>query len=142
MDFGRVAIAAVTAWVVFLLVSTLLSPALLGEFYQRHASLFRRPADQNGVIGFAAAFFGFFVFAYAYAKGYEGGGRASEGMRFGVLVGLLIASFSLAWAYVLLPISPGFAAAAVIDTIVEMAIYGVVVGLIYRPRTPRAPEKR
>jgi hypothetical protein len=142
MDFGRVAVAAFTAWVVFLLVSYLLSPILLGDFSRQHAALLRPAADQPAPLGFGAALLGFFVFAYAYAKGYEGGKGPAEGLRFGVIVGLLLASFSTAWAYVLLPISGGFALALVTDVIVEMAIYGAVVGLIYRPLPVRTPDRR
>lgn len=140
MDFGRVAVAAFSAWVVFLLVSYLLSPILLGDFSRQHASLLRPAADQQAPLGFGAALLGFFVFAYAYAKGYEGGKGPVEGLRFGVIVGLLLASFAMAWAYVLLPISGVFALALVTDVIVEMAIYGVVVGLIYRPMP--MPDRR
>lgn len=142
MDFQRVALAAVVAWVVFLGVTTLVSPVLMGDLYHRHASLLRATGEQTTTLGFGAALFGFFVFAYAYAKGYEGGAGSAEGLRFGVLVGLLLAAFAMAWAYVLLPISGWFALALVIDTIVEMALYGVVVGLIYRPLPVRSPDRR
>lgn len=142
MDFQRVALAAVVAWVVFLGITTLVSPVLMGDFYHRHTSLMRATSEQATTLGFGAALFGFFVFAYTYAKGYEGGAGPAEGLRFGVLVGLLLAAFAMAWAYVLLPISGWFALALVIDTIVEMALYGVVVGLIYRPLPARSPDRR
>lgn len=142
MDFGRVAVAALSSWGIFLMVSMLLSPLLLSEFYQRHAAMFRSASEQQPILGFAAALVGFFVFAYAYAKGYEGGRGAAEGLRFGVIVGLLLASFAMAWAYVLMPMSGGFAVALIVDTIVEMAIYGVVVGLVYRPLPSRTPDRR
>ena len=54
----------------------------------------RPPAEMNLAFGLAASLLGFFVFAYAYAKGYEGGAGAVEGLRFGVVVGLLLACFS------------------------------------------------
>jgi len=142
MDFQRMALAAVAAWVVFLGVTTLVSPVLMGDLYARHASLLRATSEQTTTVGFGAALFGFFAFAYAYAKGYEGGAGPAEGLRFGVLVGLLLAAFAMAWAYVLLPISGWFALALVVDTIVEMALYGVVVGLIYRPLPLRSTDRR
>jgi hypothetical protein len=133
MNVGRVAAAAVLAWLVYMGLSPLVNTVLLADLYAQHASLFR-PADQtNLVVGFAASLVGFFVFAYAYAKGYEGGNRAMEGLRFGVVVGLLLDCFAILWNYVVLPISGALALAWVVDTIVEMGIYGVVVGLIYKP---------
>lgn len=137
MNFGRVAAAALAAWVVYLGVSPLVNNVLLADLYAQHARVFRPQAEMNVALGLAAALAGFFVFAYAYAKGYEGGAGVVEGLRFGVVVGLLLAAFSVAWNYVVLPVSGALAAAWIVDVIVEMAIYGAVVGLVYRPRGGR-----
>ena len=137
MNFGRVAAAALAAWVVYLGVSPLVNNVLLADLYAQHARVFRPQAEMNVAFGLAAALAGFFVFAYAYAKGYEGGAGVVEGLRFGVVVGLLLAAFSVAWNYVVLPVSGALAAAWIVDVIVEMAIYGAVVGLVYRPRGGR-----
>ena len=137
MKFGRVAGAALAAWVVYLGVSPLVNNVLLADLYAQHARVFRPQAEMNVAFGLVAALIGFFVFAYAYAKGYEGGAGVVEGLRFGVVVGLLLAAFSVAWNYVVLPVSGALAAAWIVDVIVEMAIYGAVVGLVYRPRGGR-----
>ncbi|MCX6549446.1 MAG: hypothetical protein NTY02_00305 [Acidobacteria bacterium] len=133
MNFGRVAVSAVVAWFVYLLLSPLVNNYLLAELYAGHAAVFRPQAEMNLVLGLGVTLVGFFVFAYAYAKGYEGGTGAVEGLRFGVVVGLLLACFAVTWNYVVLPVSGTLALAWVVDTLVEMAIYGVVVGLIYKP---------
>jgi hypothetical protein len=133
VNFGRVAAAAVVAWITYMLVSPVVNNVLLADLYARHAAVFRPAADMNLVLGLGASLFGFFVFAYAYAKGYEGGGGALEGLRFGVLVGLLLACFAVTWNYVVLPVSGSLAIAWIVDTLVEMALYGVVVGLVYKP---------
>jgi hypothetical protein len=138
MNFGRVASAAVVAWLLYLGVSPFVNTVLLGELFARHASLYRPQQEMNLVLGFAASFVGFFVFAYAYAKGYEGGNGLMEGLRFGVIVGLLLSSFALVWNYVMLPLPGSIAIASIVDSIVEMAIYGCVVGLIYKPFAHRA----
>jgi hypothetical protein len=137
VNFGRVAAAALAAWVVYLGVGPLVNNVLLADLYAQHARVFRPQAEMNVAFGLAAALAGFFVFAYAYAKGYEGGAGVVEGLRFGVVVGLLLAAFSVAWNYVVLPVSGALAAAWIVDVIVEMAIYGAVVGLVYRPRGGR-----
>jgi hypothetical protein len=137
MNFARVAAAAVVAWIVYLGVSFSVNSLLLADLYAQHAQVFRPQPEMNLVFGFGATFIGFFVFAYAYAKGYEGGTGAVEGLRYGVVVGLLLACFAVAWNYVVLPVSGALAAAWMVDTIVEMAIYGVVVGLIYKPHASR-----
>jgi hypothetical protein len=137
MNFGRVAAAAVIAWLVYMGLSPLVNNALLADLYAQHPGVFRTAGQMNLVVGFAASLVGFFVFAYAYARGYEGGNRAMEGLRFGVVVGLLVGCFAIVWNYVVLPISGLLALAWVVDTIVEMGIYGVVVGLVYKPLRAR-----
>jgi hypothetical protein len=76
---------------------------------------------------------GFFAFAYAYAKGYEGGSGVMEGVRFGVVIALVVTGFGLVWMYVQFPITATLAGASIIDSIVEFAIYGAIVGAIYKP---------
>ena len=137
MNFGRVAAAAIAAWILYLGLSPLVNNVLLADLYARHASVFRPESEMNLTFGLGATLIGFFVFAYAYAKGYEGGSGAVEGLRYGVLIGLLLATFSVAWNYVVLPVSGVLAAAWIVDVIVEMAIYGTAVGLIYKPLVGR-----
>jgi hypothetical protein len=133
VNFGRVAAGAIVAWIASLLISPLVNNVLLADLYARHAAVFRPQAEMNMVLGLGASLVGYFVFAYAYAKGYEGGNGAVEGLRFGVVVGLLLACFAVVWNYVVLPVSGSLGVAWIVDTLVEMALYGVVVGLIYKP---------
>ena len=66
-------------------------------------------------------------------KGYEGGNGLQEGLRFGVLVGIMLCAFGSVWDYMMWPIGTRLLAAWLIDFVVEFAIYGMVVGLIYKP---------
>jgi hypothetical protein len=84
-------------------------------------------------LGFAFALVGFFAFAYAYAKGYEGGKGMAEGMRYGVLVGILINCFATVWQYVVYPISGQLFFIMLVDYIIEFAVYGMIVGYLYKP---------
>jgi hypothetical protein len=133
MNFGRLSAAALVTWLAHLALSAMVWGTVLPDLFRLNASVLRPPSDMNLVVGYGASLAGFFVFAYAYAKGYEGGTGLVEGVRFGVVIGLLLAAFSGTWAYVMMPISGGFALAIVVDGIVEMAVYGAIVGLIYRP---------
>jgi hypothetical protein len=137
VNFGRVAAAAVAGWIVHLGLTTFVWSILLPDMAGQNTPLLRPPAEMNLALGFAVSLLGFFVFAYAYAKGYEGGPGTVEGLRFGVIVGLLLACFSAVWSYVMMPISGSLAAAMFVDAIVEMAVFGVVVGLVYKPRGGR-----
>jgi hypothetical protein len=134
MNFPRLALAAVVAWLVSLGVGYVVDAYLLADLYAAHAQIFRPQQSMNIPLGFAAQLLGFFVFAYMYAKGYEGTSGTQEGLRFGVLVGLLLIGFAVAWNYVVLPVSGALGISWAVATLLEMALYGVVVGRLYRPR--------
>jgi hypothetical protein len=140
MNFPRVAIAAVVAWVVYLGVSFVVHTMIFADVYETHRSVMR-PEDQANAIlpvGFVFALVGFFAFSYAYAKGYEGGSGMQEGLRFGVIVGILLCCFAKIWEYMVWPVSGTLLVGWMIDAIVEFALYGIIVGLVYKPRTPLA----
>jgi hypothetical protein len=135
MNFARIALAAVVSWIVYLGVSFVVHTMLLRDMYLQHVSSMRPETAQNAIlpVGFVFALVGFFAFAYAYAKGYEGGRGAQEGLRFGVLVGILICCFRVIWDYMVWPVSLQLTVAWMIEYILEFALYGIIVGAIYKP---------
>ncbi|HPW20223.1 MAG TPA: hypothetical protein PLE61_05355 [Vicinamibacterales bacterium] len=133
MNVGRLAASAIVGWMAYLATSALVADVLLADLHARHAELFRPAGEAHTVIGLGAALAGFFVFAYGYAKGYEGGPGALEGLRYGMVVGLLLVCFSVVWAWAALSLSGAIAAAWIVDTLVEMSLYGAIVGLVYAP---------
>lgn len=134
MNVKRLAMGAVAGWVVSLGVGYLVNEVILKGLYAANASAFRPEAEMmaNLPYGFAFTFVGMFVFAYAYAKGYEGGSGLGEGVRFGGLVGVLLSLLAINWIWATMPISFTLAGAMMIDNIVEYAIYGAIVGAIYK----------
>ena len=133
MNVERLAAAALVSWLAHLALTSVIWGMVLPDLFRQNAALLRTPSDMNLVLGYGASLVGFFVFSYAYAKGYEGGAGLVEGLRYGVLIGLLLAVFAGVWGYVMMPISAVFATAMIVDSIVEMAAYGAIVGLIYKP---------
>jgi hypothetical protein len=139
MNLIRVALAAVVTWVVYLGISFVVHTIVLADIYQRHRAVMRPEEQANAIlpVGFVFALVGFFAFAYAYAKGYEGSSGLQEGLRFGVLVGILICCFATIWQYMVWPVSGTLLIAWMLDYIIEFAIYGMIVGVIYKPGTRR-----
>lgn len=135
MNLGRVAAAAVVAWVVSIGIGYLVNQVLFAGLMQANVTAFRPETEMMGnlPLGFGALLLGFFAFAYAYAKGYEGGNGVMEGIRFGVVASFIVNGFGVIWFYVTVPITGSLAVAMVIDTVVELAIYGAIVGAIYKP---------
>ena len=80
LDMGRVAAAAVVAWLVHLALTGFVWGSILPDFLRQFAGLFRPAASMNLVLGYGGSLVGFGVFAYAYAKGYEGGTGVVEGL--------------------------------------------------------------
>jgi hypothetical protein len=140
MNFARVAASALAAWAVSLPVGYVVNEILLKDLYTANAAAMRpnEAMMANLPYGFIATLIGFFAFAYMYAKGYEGTNGTMEGVRFGVLVAVLLSAFALFWQWVIYPISGTMVVASIIDTIAEMALYGAVVGAIYKPIGRRA----
>ena len=134
MNFPRVAMAAVAAWILSLPIGYLVNEVILKDVFVANAAALR-PHDvvmSNLPMAYGFMLVGFFAFAYAYAKGYEGGG-VLEGVRFGVLVALMLDCLVLVWWYATVPISSTMFIANCIDYIVEYSIYGAVVAAIYKP---------
>lgn len=135
MNFARIAAAAVVAWIVSIGIGFVVNTILLADLAAANTPPMRQEAEVMGLlpVGFVFLLLGFFAFAYAYAKGYEGGNGVMEGIRFGVITSIIVIGFGLIWQYVVFPISGTMAIATIVDSIVEMAIYGAIVGGIYKP---------
>ena len=135
MNFRRVALAALACWVLYMGLSYVVHGVLLKPTYLKYTDAMRPEAQSAAILpmGFGAALVGFFAFAYAYAKGYEGGNGVQEGLRFGVLVAIMICAFATVWEYMVWPMGPRLFGAWVVDFFVEFSIYGIVTGLIYTP---------
>jgi hypothetical protein len=135
MNFPRIALAAVAAWIVALVVGFVLNDMVLADILAANQSAMRPEADLNAnlPIGFVFLLVAFFAFAYAFAKGYEGTNGLMEGVRFGVLIGIVVLGTANIWQWIVYPITGTMAVVTSITSIVEMAMYGAVVGAIYRP---------
>ena len=135
MNQKRVVMAAVITWLVSLGVGFFVNDVLLAGVYSANQAVLRPEADINSKLPFSLGFIllGYLAFAYMYAKGYEGGSGVMEGLRFGLCAGILVTCFGLIWQYVLYPITGTMAVAIIVDSILEFALYGIIVGLIYKP---------
>jgi ABC-type multidrug transport system permease subunit len=140
MNLSRVALAGFVAWVAFCVIGFIANAVLMRELYEAHLAFMRPEAESNArlPLAFAVSLVAFFAFAYAYAKGYEGGAGVQEGLRFGVLVAVLLIGFGVIWEFMVYPLSRTFLLVRVVDVIVEFAIYGAIVGAIYKPRPAAA----
>ena len=143
MNYGRVVLAAIAAWIASIALGYLINDVWLVHLYAANAWAFRYREDVSRLlpIGLGAQLVACVAFAYAYAKGYEGEGLGVlEGMRFGLIVALMIDGFATVWNYVTEPIAFRLGALQMIGHIGEFGVCGAIVGMIYAPR-PNAESR-
>jgi hypothetical protein len=139
MDYRRLALAAIAAFVVDAAYGFVVWGNLLKADFERYPAVFRAEADVMGLMPmmFAGILLGMFALAWIYAKGYEGGSGVAEGARFGAVVGLMMIAFFSIGMYATTNIGGTFAAKSAVASFIEMLIVGVTLGAVYRPAAPR-----
>jgi putative flippase GtrA len=140
MNYGRIALAAVAAWIVSIGLGYLINNVWLLRLYQANAWAFRRTEEITPLLpfGFGLQLLAFVAFAYAYAKGYEGmGSRIGEGVRFGLVIAIMIDGFAIVWNYVTEPIALRLGILQLVEHVGEFGVYGAIVGLIYHDKANR-----
>ncbi|MBI2187722.1 MAG: hypothetical protein HYU37_11500 [Acidobacteria bacterium] len=137
MDFKRIALAAVVTWVADVIYGLVVWMGLLGPEMARHQGVFRSEAAISAgmPLAFAGALLAMFVLVYIYAKGYEGGSGAGEGLRFGFLLALFMTGFVSLPIYASFNIDARLGLLASIASFIEMLFVGAVIGFSYRPVT-------
>ena len=141
MNYSRIAAAAVAATIFDAVYGFLVYGMLLAPEFARHPGVYR--ANDAGQAFLPLMFAGLFVAIAAasmiYAKGYEGGSGAAEGLRFGVLLGVFVVFAFSSVNYATLIIGRKLALMAAAAGFVEWTAIGVVIGLVYKPAAvPRA----
>ena len=140
MNAKRLGLATLAAWVTYMVLGFLIHGVMLADMWQAliRDGVARSTVNANALlpIGMALALPGAFAFTYAYAKGYEGGAGFQEGLRFGVLIGLVLVIFGITWNYIVFPLPMNYLTSVAVATVIEFAAVGMVVGLVYK-KEPR-----
>jgi hypothetical protein len=136
MNAKRFAMASAAVFVVFAILEGIIHGVLLAGLYQQTAS-FWRPQDHiqsNMWLMYLGYLICAPVFVLICSKGYEANKDClMQGVRFGLIAGLLLsASQTLGW-YAVLPIPPILAVWWFVAGMLEAVAAGAAVGLLYRP---------
>jgi hypothetical protein len=140
MNYSRIGLSAVAGTVAFFICGFLIFGLLIAHDYAPFTAVYRPPAamQQYASVGIVCSFIAILLMSIIYAKGYEGGRGLLEGIRFGVLIGLFLAFKCVAEEYVTLNIGGKLAVEMAAGLLVEMAIVGMVIGLVYKPTATSA----
>ena len=134
MNYGRLVAAALAATVMDAVYGFVVWGRLLSGEFGRYPDIFRPAGDMSGfALMFAGIFVGMCAAAWIYAKGYEGGIGSVEGLKFGVVIGLLVAAYSSSTNYGTMRIGKKLAATYLIGGFGEWLVAGIVIGLVYKP---------
>lgn len=130
MKAKKLIMATIVAFVIMVLLSSLWYMVIMGDYYNQEFTEVQRPEFKMVWI-FIGYLVGAFLMAYIYPLGYQGGSPANEGMRFGLLIGLITALPSALVYYGVWTIPFGPTLIDVIYLIIEKIVGGLVIGLIY-----------
>ena len=109
---------------------------MMGDTYERLASIFRPEAEMNDMMWMmmVSGTVTIFMFCYIFTRGYEGKG-IMEGVRFGALIGFLMAGPIAIDPHVIYPVPAEVASIWLISGIATLMIAGAVFAAIYKPDT-------
>jgi hypothetical protein len=135
MNYARLALAAVVATVVDACYGFGVYGMLLAGEFGKYPAVYR--ANDAGQ-AYLPLMFGGLLVAIAvvtimYAKGYEGGSGAAEGLRFGLMLGVFVFLAFGGVNYAVLNIGRRLALSAAIAGLVEWTLVGLAIGLVYKP---------
>jgi len=135
MNTKRLALASLAVFVVFFVVDGVVNNVLLADLYKQTASVWRPESEIQGNMWLM--WLGTLIlaplFTLIYTKGYEANKPGlGQGVRYGLIVGVLLsAPQCLVW-YAVLPIPAVLAVWWFMTGMVESVAAGVATGLIYR----------
>ncbi|HTP45262.1 MAG TPA: hypothetical protein VMJ13_11890 [Candidatus Acidoferrum sp.] len=135
MNYGRVILAGIAGTIAYFAFGGLVFGRLIAKEYAPYPGVYRsfEAVQSYFPIGIAATLAAIIVLAAIYAKGYEGGPGALEGLRFGALIGIFIVFAVVGDEYVTLNIGARLAMAMAIGRLAGWLIVGTVIGLVYKP---------
>jgi hypothetical protein len=137
LNYSRLGLAALGAMVASFAFGFLvmwLAPALFEEGH-KYPAIFRPKEEMMTVmpIGIVATFIVILVAAIIFAMIHQGGSGATEGARFGVLIGIFVVCAFVLHNYVNLNIGLKLALGQAVTYFLQWTIVGIVIGLIYKP---------
>jgi tryptophan-rich sensory protein len=134
MNVKRYIGASITVFVSFQVLDFIIHGIILAPTYEALKDVWRQDMMSKMWIMYITSLVLSFLFAYVFTKGYEGKGIA-EGIRYGIIIGLLMNVVGMFNQYVVYPIPFSLALKWFIFGTIEFVACGIVASLIYKPKT-------
>jgi hypothetical protein len=136
MNYSRIALAGLGGTVTYFALGFLLLAVLpLADEIRRFAAVYRPEESMMSVapVGMAAMLVSMMALAALYAVAFRAGSPVSQGVRFGLLVGVFAAGSFVLHNYVSLNIGLRLALFQAVAYFLQLLGAGIVIALIYRP---------
>ena len=139
MNYTRIVIAAVVATMVDAAYGFVVWGKVLNGELERYPQLYRPAGDMSGFpLMFAGIAGAMLIASWIYAKGYEGGSSLTEGLKFGIALGLLMGAYISSTHFGTMPIGRKLALTYLIGQFGEFLFAGLAIGLVYKPAAAAA----
>jgi len=132
MNVKRFILAVIAVFLSFQVLDFIIHNLILGPTYQATASLWRPEMMSLMWVMWLTGLVLSILFVYIFIRGYENRG-IGEGLRYGLLIGLLFAIPGVWNQYVVYPVPLALAVKWCGFSLLEFLIAGVVTSLIYKP---------
>ncbi len=127
-------IGFVVVYVVMQALGFVIHEVMMGDTYEKLASIFRPEAEMQDMMWMmlVSGAVTIYMFCYIFTRGYEGKG-IMEGVRFGILVGFLMAGALSIDVHVIFPLPSDVATIWLISGFVSFILAGAIFAAIYKP---------
>ena len=134
MNIKRFFLAVIAVFAAMQLTDYLIHNLILSSAYEAMTDVWNPEMMSKMWIMYLSSLFFSVMFVFIYTKGYEGKG-IGEGVRFGLIIGLLMNVVGLLNQFVVYPIPFSLTIKWFIYGMIQFTIAGVIVSLIYKPKT-------
>lgn len=130
MNVSRYVLAVLVVFAVMFGLDYFVHGVLMADQYHATMKLWRPKSPEFLVVMAASQFLYSIMFVFIFTRNYEGLG-ISEGLRYGLYIGLLLAALDLG-AYSYLPIPFMIALSWIISNVIKGMLLGAVTAAVYR----------
>jgi hypothetical protein len=132
MNIKRFLAGGLAIFVIFQVCDFVIHSIILGDVYMSMMNVWRPDMMSLMWIMYVSSFVFSFLMMYVFVKGYEGRG-IPEGVRFGILIGLMTNGMGAFYQYAVYPLPFSLIMQWFGYGLVEFIIAGIAAAAIYRP---------
>jgi hypothetical protein len=138
MNYGRIGVAALAATIVFFVIGFLGEGLLFRKDFSPNSNLYRsaETISKYMPMGMLSLLVAMFALSLIYASWFSGAGSGSalsQGVRFGLLVGIFAACIHTITNFVTMNLGAKLSLEITMSTIVQWVLVGAVIAAIYKP---------